>query len=154
MANAKKNKQVAAPEIAAEITTAPTVEPTEIEQTETVAEAVDTTEEVVVEKAKRERNYSQSAVNTEDLTRMNALKADIKETRKINVSNQTLIAAALDCLAQEANMTAFLKSLATTAADRQRMKDLAAYAALKAKLEAPEATEAVTEEAAQKTTEA
>lgn len=147
MATAKKNQKVVAPKIAAETIIEQAAEAT-AESTEQVADAAaeTATEEVATEKAKRDRNYSQTAIDKADLERLNGFKTHIKETRKLNVSNQTILAAALDCLAATDNMEAFLKGLVTTAADKQRAKDLKAFEALKAKLEANVPNEDSTEE--------
>ncbi|MDO7847439.1 hypothetical protein Q5H92_13800 [Hymenobacter sp. M29] len=143
MANAKKNQKAVASEVAAETTTEQAAEVTTeatAESTEQVADAAaeTTTEEAATEKAKRERGYSQTAIDKGDLERLNGFKAHIKETRKLNVSNQTILAAALDCLGTTENMEAFLKGLVSTAADKQRAKDLKAFEALRAKLESTE----------------
>ncbi|TDN38588.1 hypothetical protein E4631_23945 [Hymenobacter sp. UV11] len=139
--------------------TAPVVvEPTNeaaIIATENAIEAfVETTEdatteeafELAVEKAKRNRSYSQTAINTDDLERLNQFKAHIKETRNINVSNQVILAAAIEALS--ANMEAFLNTLVTTATDKQRAKDLKAFEALKAKLALTDEAQVSTSEAA------
>lgn len=123
---AAKTQEVAAPEVAAETTT------------KQAAPAAETIQETAAEKAKRERGYSQTAVNKEDLERLNAFKASIKESRKINVSNQTILAAALDCLATDENMAAFLKKLVAEAGVKQRAKDMKQLEALQAKLAQPE----------------
>jgi hypothetical protein len=127
-------QQVVAPEVAAEATEQ--IVDTTTENTE------ETTEETLVEKAKRERGYSQTAINKEDLERLNAFKINIKETRKLSVSNQVILAAALDCLAD--NMDGFLKKLVADASDKQRAKDLKAFEALKQKLALDEPTDEVT----------
>ncbi|UOQ99865.1 hypothetical protein MUN81_10280 [Hymenobacter sp. 5317J-9] len=130
---AKKNT-TAQPTVAAQVESPEVAQDTEVAAEATAAEA--TTEEAATEeKAKRERGYSQSAINKEDLDRLNAFKTNIKETRKLNVSNQVILAAALDCLATTENMEAFLKKLVAAAADKQRAKDLKAFEALRAKLE-------------------
>lgn len=135
MAKAKKIQEAVAPEIAAENTTE--------QAADVVAET--TAEGIVFELGernedgkKRERGYSQTAIDKADLERLNAFKSNIKETRKLSVSNQTILAAALDCLAEGPNMEAFLKKLVAGASDKQRAKDMRAFEALKAKLEQPE----------------
>ncbi|MDO7874340.1 hypothetical protein Q5H93_06315 [Hymenobacter sp. ASUV-10] len=125
------------------------VEATEVANDTTTEQVVDaaaettteeTTEEATTEKAKRERNYSQTAIDKADLERLNAFKENIKTTRNLNVSNQTILSAALDCLAE--NMEPFLKKLVADANTKQRQKDLKAFEALKAKLAlADDATE-------------
>lgn len=110
-----------------------------VNATEQVTDATAaTTQEAIEEKAKRERGYSQTAINKEDLERLNAFKASIKETRKINVSNQTILEAALNCLATDENMAAFLKKLVADAGVKQRAKDMKQLEALQAKLAQPE----------------
>ena len=147
MATAKKNQKVVAPEIAAETIIEQAAEVTAEATAEATTEEAPAEEVVVTEeKAKRDRNYSQTAIDKADLERLNGFKTHIKETRKLNVSNQTILAAALDCLAATDNMEAFLKSLVTTAADKQRAKDLKTFEALKAKLEANVPNEDSTEE--------
>jgi uncharacterized protein related to proFAR isomerase len=127
---AKKNQPAAAVEVAAaEPTTEQVVENTS-EATTDGAMEVATVEEI----KKRERGYSQTAIDKADLERLNTFKANIKETRKLNVSNQTIIAAALDCLATDENMAAFLKKLVAEASGKQRAKDLKQLEALQAKL--------------------
>jgi len=131
---AKKNQPAAAIEAAAaEPTIEQVVEVTSEVTTEEAAEVASTEEA-----KKRERGYSQTAIDKADLERLNAFKNNIKETRKLNVSNQTILAAALDCLAEAGNMEAFLKKLVAGASEKQRAKDLKAFEALKAKLEQPE----------------
>lgn len=131
---AKKNQPAAAIEVAAaEPTTEQVVESTN-ETTTDEATEVATADEV----KKRERGYSQTAIDKADLERLNNFKANIKETRKLNVSNQTILAAALDCLATDENMAAFLKKLVAEASGKQRAKDLKQLEALQAKLAKPE----------------
>ena len=131
---AKKNQPAAAIEVAAaEPATEQVVTATSEATTDEAAEIAN-----VEEVKKRERGYSQTAIDKTDLERLNAFKINIKETRKLNVSNQTILAAALDCLAEAGNMEAFLKKLVAGASDKQRAKDLKAFEALKAKLEQPE----------------
>ena len=136
MAKAKKIQEAVAPEIAAETTTEQVADAT----AETPAEGIvfELGERNEDGKAKRERGYSQTAIDKADLERLNAFKSNIKETRKLSVSNQTILAAALDCLAEGPNMEAFLKKLVAGASDKQRAKDMKAFEALKAKLEQPE----------------
>lgn len=150
---AKKNAaaQVDATEVAAQTTTEQVVDAaaeTTTEETQDAAEA-EATQEVTEEK-KRERNYSQTAIDKDDLERLTQLKVFVKEKLNVTISNQRIIAAALDCLGE--NTEAFLKAIAEEAKNKQLNKDRKAYEALKAKFEAMEApaTEA-TEEA---TTEA
>jgi hypothetical protein len=131
---AKKNQPAAAIEVAAAEPTAEQVVEVTSEATTDEAAEVAAVEEV----KKRERGYSQTAIDKADLERLNAFKNNIKETRKLNVSNQTILAAALDCLAEAGNMEAFLRKLVAGASDKQRAKDLKAFEALKAKLEQPE----------------
>jgi uncharacterized protein related to proFAR isomerase len=127
---AKKNQPAAAIEVAA-------AEPTTKQVVENTSEAItdEATEVATVEEIKkRERGYSQTAIDKADLERLNAFKTNIKETRKLNVSNQTIIAAALDCLATDENMAAFLKKLVAESNNKQRAKDLKQLEALQAKL--------------------
>lgn len=139
MAKAKKTPEAVAPEAAAELTSEQVADATAETPTEGIVfELGERNKEVADEKAKRERGYSQTAIDKADLECLNAFKNNIKETRKLSVSNQTIIAAALDCLAEGANMEAFLKKLVAGASDKQRAKDLKAFEALKAKLEQPE----------------
>jgi hypothetical protein len=131
---AKKNQPAAAIEVAAaESATEHVVETTSEATTDEAAEVA-----TVEEAKKRERGYSQTAIDKTDLERLNAFKNNIKETRKLSVSNQTILAAALDCLAEGTNMEAFLKKLVAGASEKQRAKDMKAFEALKAKLEQPE----------------
>lgn len=117
-------------------------------EAEATAETAETTEDVVdqsPEKVKRERNYSQSAIDTADLERLNQLKTFIKEKLNFNVSNQRIITAALDCLGE--NVEAFLKNIADEANNKQLAKERKAYEALKLKFEAMEAPAAEATEA-------
>jgi len=138
MAKAKKIQEVVAPEVAAEITNEQVADAAVETREEPTTEVGDEVVEEAVENKKRERGYSQTAIDKADLERLNAFKNNIKETRKLNVSNQTILAAALDCLAEAGNMEAFLKKLVAGASEKQRAKDLKAFEALKAKLEQPE----------------
>lgn len=99
------------------------------------AEAVAT--DTPAEARKRERNYSQSAINTADLERLSQLKTFVKEKLKVTVSNQRIIGAALDCLGD--NVEAFLKNIADEANNKQSAKERKAYEVLKARFEASEA---------------
>ena len=129
------------------------VEATEVAQNvETVtveapaAEATVEATEVATETKKRERNYSQTAVDTADLERLNQLKTFVKENLGVTVSNQRIITAALDCLGN--NVEGFLKGIADEANSKTLAKERKAYLALKAKFVAMEALAAeVTKEA-------
>jgi hypothetical protein len=147
-------KNTTAKAAAAQVAEAPVVEQNEVVATAAEALAAEAaTEEAAAdapaaEKAKRERNYSQTAVDTADLERLNQLKTFVKEKLNVTVSNQRIIAAALDCLGE--NVEGFLKGIADEANNKQLAKERKAYEALKAKFEAmeepkAEATEAATE---------
>jgi hypothetical protein len=82
--------------------------------------------------AKRERGYSQSAINKEDLERLNGLKALVKDKMKLNISNQRILSAALDCLGM--NVEAFLKTLADEVNEKNKAKDMKTLEELKKKL--------------------
>ena len=103
--------------------------PTDALATEVATEVADT---------KRARNYSQTAIDVADLERLNQLKTFVKEKLKVTVSNQRIIAAALDCLGE--NVEAFLKNLTDEASNKALAKERKAYEVLKAKFEAGEAT--------------
>ena len=98
------------------------------------AEATVETTEVATEIKKRERNYSQTAVDTADLERLSQLKTFVKEKLNVTISNQLIIAAALNCLGD--NTEAFLKGIADEANIKTLAKERKAYEALKAKFEA------------------
>lgn len=105
--------------------------------TETVATDETTTTEAATEAVeaapkKRERGYSQSAIDLGDLDRLNGFKAFIKTKMGVSVSNQRLLNAALNYLG--ANVEDYLQQLATEVNNKQKVKDLAALEALKTKL--------------------
>ena len=107
--------------------------------TEAAGGAVFALEDRIKEAAKkRARNYSQTAIDVVDLERLNQLKTFVKEKLKVTVSNQRIIAAALDCLGE--NVEAFLKNLTDEASNKALAKERKAYEVLKAKFEAGEAT--------------
>lgn len=108
------------------------------------AEVEEVATETPAEFKKRERNYSQSAINTADIERLTQLKTFVKEKLSVTVSNQRIISAALDCLGE--NVEAFLKGIAADANSKQREKDQKAFEALKAKLEGGKPSEDSTEE--------
>ena len=129
MAKATKTKVAAATEVAAAIDNQLVATPTEAPATEGVVFLL---QERVEEAKARLRGYSQSAITKTDLERLNALKAHLKEHHKLNVSNQLIIEAALDALAE--NMDEFLKKLLADANAKSRDKDLKQLEILKAKL--------------------
>ena len=99
------------------------------------AEVEEVATETPAEAKKRERNYSQSAINTADIERLTQLKTFVKEKLNVSVSNQRIISAALDLLGE--NVEAFLKGIAADANNKQREKDQKTLEILKAKLEVP-----------------
>ena len=94
-------------------------------------------EDAPVAEAKRIRSYSQSAINTEDLERLNQLKTFVKEKLNVTISNQRIISAALACLGD--NVEAFIKGIADEANAKQLAKERKAYLELKAKFDALDA---------------
>ncbi|ALW86348.1 hypothetical protein AUC43_15395 [Hymenobacter sedentarius] len=143
------SKKTTTAKVAAAIENAPEVEQNEV--VDFASESNPTTEvpvasETVAEAKKRERNYSQSAINTADIERLTQLKVFVKEKLKVNVSNQRIISAALDCLGE--HVESFLKGIAEDANSKQREKDQKAFEALRAKLETPTEPEASHTEAA------
>ena len=91
---------------------------------EAAPEAQATVVETPAKVKKRERNYSQSAINIADLERLTQLKTFVKEKLNLTVSNQRIISAALDYLGD--NVQVFLNGIADDANSKQRSKDLEA----------------------------
>lgn len=128
---AKKNQPAAASEVAAaKPMTEQVVEAIKAEpEGEIIFELNERAEELGI---KRARNYAQTAIDLADLSRLNDLKAHLRDHHKLSVGNQRIIRAALDFLAD--NAEAFLKALLTEAQGKAREKDLKKLAELQAKL--------------------
>lgn len=110
-----------------------------------------TLEERATDAKKRERGYSQSAIDKCDLERLNGLKAFVKEKFSVSISNQRIISAALNCLGN--NTESFLKGIADEINNKALAKERKAYDELKAKFDAIEAA-AATEESKEEIVEA
>ena len=145
--NAMSKKNTTTKAATAQVTEIPVVEQNEVAAAAEAPAAEATTEatETPAEAKKRERNYSQTAVDTADLERLNQLKTFVKEKLNVTISNQRIIAAALDCLGD--NVEAFLKGIADEANAKTLAKERKAYEALKAKFEAMEEPKAEATEA-------
>ncbi|RFP66398.1 hypothetical protein D0N36_03355 [Hymenobacter lapidiphilus] len=84
------------------------------------------------EKLKKERGYSQSAIDKADLERLNGLKAIIKGKLQMSISNQRILSKALDCLGDQ--VEGFLNELVAEANEKAKAKDFKQLSELKAKL--------------------
>ncbi|MBT2558250.1 hypothetical protein J7E24_10675 [Hymenobacter sp. ISL-91] len=88
--------------------------------------------EAPVENVKKERGYSQSAIDKADLVRLNGLKSLIKGKLQMSISNQRILSKALDCLGDQ--VEGFLSELVAEANEKAKAKDFKQLSELKAKL--------------------
>ena len=148
--NKMSTKKTAAKKVVAAQVEAPEIVTNEV--VESALQGQGLIETPTEEKAKRERGYSQTAIDKADLECLTNLKAFVKEKLGVPVSNQRILAAALACLAD--NMEGFLKGIADDANKKQHAKDMKAFEALRLKLAGSMPKEDATEEVVEAAEEA